>query len=137
MGTENLEVIKDTPVNRIAERIVKQTVELAESCGRAGPGANDTTSTAATEVANPTVEARTPGTAKHGAMTSSETSASSDKAGPPCTRANGTTSTAATTVEKSVGDAPELAKSCDEAGPSRSRANWDQCRRNSSLEVWW
>ena len=48
--TWNLEVVKDSPVEPIPDRIGEQTIEFRESSGdtwSSGPGANDTTSTAA------------------------------------------------------------------------------------------
>ena len=108
---ENLEVIKANLGERIPERIVEQTVELAESSGEAGSsglGANDTTNAAVTAVAKPVGEARPPGFVKYSAASESELAKFFLKLGPlgsSWTRANGMNSALATAVVMSVGEA--------------------------------
>ena len=74
---EILEVTKNSSVERIPERIMEQTVELAGSSGKAGSfglGVKSTTSEAITAVGKFVGEVRPPGTAKHSASTESAVS---------------------------------------------------------------
>ena len=77
---EVLEVIKGSPVRRIPERIMEQTVELAGSSGKAGSswlGVKGTTSDAIAAVGKSFGEVWALGTAKHNVSTESELAVSS------------------------------------------------------------
>ena len=81
---EVLEVIKDSLVECIPERVMAQTVELAGSSGKAGssgPGVKSTTSDPVTAVGKSIGEVWLLGTAKHSVSTESELSVSSGDAG--------------------------------------------------------
>ena len=122
-------------------------VELAASSGEMGsswPGANDTTSAAATGVVKYVGEARPPGIAQHSASTESENAVSSGEVGSCRPGADDTTSAAATAAAKSVDEArppgiakhsatteSELEESSDEDGPSRHRS-----RRQGARDGW-
>ena len=98
-------------MERILERIMEQTVELARSSGEAwssGPGVNDTTSAAATAAGKSVGEPRPPG--RHSASTGSVFAVSAGEAG--SVGPNDTTSVAATAVAMSVEEArlPGIAK---------------------------